>query len=132
MTEREHRGFYAVGAAAYLASCVISSVIFEAWDNSELDGERIGLISLGMALFALIPFLLLKIAMEVLRSEGLIAHIAGGSLAGVLSFMMLLGHGAAAEEVRVISFFAAWGAVTGLIYWVTRGFLKRMVKGSVA
>jgi hypothetical protein len=123
------KGAYAVEAVAYLASCFLSSLAFVILEFGELDLEKASLIGIGVALFALIPFLVLKMLMGVLRWDGPVSHSVGGAIAGIFGFSLMLSHGEAAS-VSVAAFFGAWGAFAGLIYWSSRSLGKRMILGA--
>lgn len=126
-----HTGSYAIGAAAYLAACILSSTGYVVLERGRADGEMIGAVSAAMALIALIPFLLIKGALGVFQWDGVIAHLAGGAIAGVLGCSFLLSHGEAAQPA-LFAFFAAWGALSGLVYWIIRWIGNSMVMGRSA
>jgi hypothetical protein len=123
------KGTYATGAIAYFASSYLSSAGFVIIEFGELDFGKAGLIGTAVALFALVPFLLVKMVMGVFRRDGLVTHTVGGAIVGILGFSLLLSHGEAAS-VTVAAFFGAWGALAGLIYWCLRELGKRLMFGA--
>jgi hypothetical protein len=129
LADASERGTYGIGAVAYLASSFLSSVGFVVFELGKLDLEKAGLIGTAVALFALIPFLLVKTVMGVFRKDGPASHVAGGAIAGVGGFLLLLSHGAAASAT-VAAFFGAWGSLAGLIYWCSRKLGRRLMFGA--
>jgi hypothetical protein len=126
---QERPGLYLIGSLAYLISCALSSAGFVILERGTIDLEMLGAIALAMALFALIPFSVIKGVLGVFRWDGLIAHIIGGSVAGVWGVLLFLSHGEA-FGFPVVAFFAGWGAIAGLLYWVVRRIGTKMLSGS--
>jgi hypothetical protein len=122
-------GAYATGTVAYVASSYLSSAGFVVIEFGKLDLEKAGLIGTAVALVALIPFLLVKMVMGVLRRDGPVAHGVGGAFAGTWGFSLVLSHGEAASAT-VAAFFGAWGALAGLIYWCSRELGRRLMFGA--
>jgi hypothetical protein len=123
------RGAYAISTIAYLASTYLSSVGFVILEFGELDPEKAGAIGTGVVLVALVPFLLVKMVMGVLRWDGPVAHAVGGAVSGVWGFALLLSHGEAAG-LAVAAFFGSWGAFAGLIYWGARKLGQLVILGA--
>jgi hypothetical protein len=129
LADASERGTYGIGAVAYLASSFLSSVGFVVFEFGKLDLEKAGLIGTAVALFALIPFLLVKMVLCVFSKDGPASHGVGGAFAGVGGFLLLLSHGEAASAT-IAAFFGAWGALAGLIYWCSRELGRRLMFGA--
>jgi hypothetical protein len=127
----EPKGTYAIGTIAYLGSCLLSSAAFAILEFGTLDFGKASLIAIGMALFALVPFLVVKTVMGVFQCDGLVSDLVGGSVAGGWSCLLLLSHGEA-FGLQVLAFFGAWGAIAGVAYWALRQFGQKLLSAMAA
>lgn len=123
-----------IGVIAYVLASLAGGAVIASRLGARLGFEHIlYTFPVMVAIFALLPFLLVKLIMALVHRDGPVAHLLGGGVAALWAGAVLFQEALwSLEPPRLGMVLGLAGGLAGAVYWAARRAMRLIWKGKTA